>query len=60
MYTSPGSFPQLTTEVLFDVEEGHTESEHRQFVEAVSDLLCEGQKCVELVQLNVQTVSVTL
>ena len=45
-------------EVTLDLEVSHTEPEHRQFVQATSDLLGEGQQAGQTVQLYVQTVPV--
>lgn len=45
-------------EVTLNLEVSHTEPEHRQFVQATSDLFWERQQSGEMVQLHVQAVPV--
>lgn len=46
-------------EVTFNLEVSHTEPEHREFVQATSDLFGEGQQAGQTVQFYIQTVPVT-
>ncbi len=45
-------------EVTLNLEVSHTEPEHRQFVQATSDLLRERQQAGQTVQLYIQAVPV--
>lgn len=48
----------LTIEVTLNLEVSHTEPQHRQFVQATSDLLGERQQAGQVVQLHIQAVPV--
>lgn len=46
----------LTIEVTLNLEVSHAEPEHREFVQATSDLLRERQQAGQVVQLHIQAV----